>query len=338
MIDFTRTGQGRYNLSRKAQSDFIKRSLNRELFMKRSFERAMENTQRRIFELQSRYADRAGISLHEAKARANAMDVRAWSQYARKAVMERDFSDETNEWLRTFNFKMNLSREELLKTQIEFELGLLYSDLDGVIVDGNRQEFIEELRSQLGVHRITISPNLGKDFQRIMNTDFYGATFSERIWGKNGKYESLRGEIFDSLTNMMLGRGTYQTEVNKMMDRFGVAESDAFRLIRTETRRMNNQAAYSLYNEWDFSHYVYVAEAGACRICAPLNNKIIAVDDAEEGYNFPLKHPNCFCSTYGVHRLEFVSTGITNIDMHENEYGTVDEAYGQLHDIRATMK
>lgn len=338
MIDFTRTGQGRYNMSRKAQSDYIKRSLDRELFMKRSFERALDNTQRRIFELQSRYATREGISIHEAKARASAMDVRAWSEYAARAVAERDFSEETNEWLRTYNFKMNLSREELLKAQIEFEIGLLYSDVDGVIVSANRYEFMEELRTQLGVHNITISPNLRKDFERIMNSDFYGATFSERIWGRNGKYETLRGEVFDSLTNMMLGRGTYQTEVNKMIDRFGVAESDAFRLVRTETRRMNNQAAFALYGEWEFSHYVYVAEAGACRICAPLNNKIIRVEDAEEGYNFPLKHPNCFCSTYGVHSLEFVSTGITNIDMHEDEFGTADEAYRQLDKIRDTMK
>ena len=337
-MDFFRTDQQRYNRMRKAQSDFAKRELNREEFIKRSFEQALENVERRIFDFYMRYAKREGITLSEARTRVSMMDVRDWEMYVRNAVRNKDFSPEANQWLRLYNTKQNISREELLKSQLEFELVSLYSDVDNAIVSSSYFEYLEELKVQTGSHNITLSPDIRSDFERILNADFYGANFSERIRARNGKYEQLRASVFDSMSEMMLGRGTYATEVRKMQDRFQVAQSDAFRLIRTETRRMNNESAFNMYSKWNFSHYVYVAEQGACSLCAPLGNKIIKLEDAQIGYNYPVIHPNCLCSTYGVHLLTDTRTGMTNIDEHEQEYGSVDEAYGQINDFRVKMK
>lgn len=337
-MDFFRTGQDRYNRIRKAQSDFVKRELIREEVIKISFENALDNIERRMFDMYMRYAKREGMTLAEAKARVSMMDVRDWQIYVSNVVRNKDFSPEANEWLRLYNLKQDISREEFLKAQLEFELVNLYSDVDNAIVSGSRFEFIEELRIQTGSHNISLSPDIRSDFERILNADFYGANFSERIWARNGKYEQLRATVFDSMSEMMLGRGTYATEVRKLEDRFQVAQSDAFRLIRTETRRMNSQSAMTMYEKWEFSHYVYVSEQGACDVCSPLGNKIIKLEDAQEGYNYPLIHPNCVCSTYGVHLLTDTRTGRTNIDEHEDEHGTVDEAYGQINDFRVKMK
>ena len=337
-MDFFRTDQQRYNRIRKAQSDFVKRELNREEFVKKSFERALDNVERRMFDYYMGYAKHEGITLSEARTRVSMMDVRDWEMYVRSAVRNKDLSPEANQWLRLYNTKQNISREGLLKSQLEFELVNLYSDVDNTIVSSSYFEFVEELRVQSGSHRITLSPDIRGDFERILNADFYGANFSERIWARNGKYEQLRASVFDSMSEMMLGRGTYATEARKLQDKFQVAQSDAFRLIKTEARRMNNESALNMYSKWDFSHYVYVAEQGACSHCAPLGNKIITMEEAQMGYNYPVIHPNCLCSTYGVHLLTDTRTGMTNIEEHEQQYGTVDEAYGQLHDIRVKMK
>ena len=337
-MDFSRTDQQRYNRIRKAQSDFVKRELNREEFIKKSFERALDNVERRMFDYYMRYAKQEGISFDEARSRVSMMDVRDWEMYVRDAVKNRDLSPEANKWLRLYNAKQNISREQFLKSQLEFELVSLYSDVDNAIVSSSYFEYMEELRVQSGSHGITLSPDIRKNFERIINADFYGANFSERIWARNGKYEQLRASVFDSLSEMMLGRGTYKTEVRKMQDKFQVAQSDAFRLIRTETRRMNNESAFNMYTELDFSHYVYVAEQGACSHCAPLGNKIIKLEDAQIGYNYPVIHPNCLCSTYGVHLLTDTRTGRTNIDEHEAQHGTVDEAYGQINEFHGKMK
>lgn len=337
-MDFSRTDQQRYNRIRKAQSDFAKREVLREEVIKKSFERALDNVERRIFDFYMRYAKKEGISFNEARTRVSMMDVRDWEMYVREAVKNKVFSPEANEWLRLYNAKQNISREQFLKAQLEFELVSLYSDVDNTIVSASYFEYLEELKVQSGVHRITLSPDIRRDFERILNADFYGANFSERIWARNGKYEQLRASVFDSLTEMMLGRGTYATEVRKMQDKFQVAQSDAYRLIRTETRRMNNESALNMYDKWEFSHYVYVAEQGACSMCAPLGNKIIKVEDAQVGYNYPVIHPNCLCSTYGVHMLTNTRTGRTNIDDHEAEHGSVSEAYGQINKFHGMIK
>ena len=52
----------------------------------------------------------------------------------------------------------------------------------------------------------------------------------------------------------------------------------------------------------EFTHYTYVAEAGACPHCAKLAGKSFKMEDYEAGVTAPLLHPNCRCSVY--HHIE----------------------------------
>ena len=86
-----------------------------------------------------RYADKEGLSRAEAVKRASEFDVTEYRDRARKAVVEKDFSHGTNQWLRLFNLKMKVSRLELLKAELRLEIASLISDVNRKVFDEARE-------------------------------------------------------------------------------------------------------------------------------------------------------------------------------------------------------
>lgn len=324
--------QMRYNAERKAQDQFAKRNVSREGLLEAIYRHYTQEIESKINTFYMNYAKSEGITLKEARARAEAMDVAAFGNRAKQAVLDRDFRQETNEWLKVCNLKMKVSREELLRYEVQLELYNLTKESESVMLSGMSEEYRKELERQAGILGNSV-PKIGDRVDALINADFYGAKFSERIWGKTGKYRTLNAELMKSIGNIVGQKSDYKTEVKRMRENFEVSEGDAYRLIRTETRRMNSMAQLDSFKANEFTHYVYVAEPGACLTCASLDQTVIPVDEAQDGYNYPTMHPNCRCSTYGIIKLTYVDTGESNIDIHEEEYGTYEDALKDLRDV-----
>lgn len=329
----TEISQLRYNAERQAQDAFEKRRLDREGLIEVIFRHYVQEIESKINTFYSRYAGREGITIQEAKARADAMDVQAFAERARQAVLDRDFSQYTNEWLKVYNLKMRVSREELLKYDIQLELYNLTKETEFAMITGMEDEYRRELERQAGILGNSVPADVTQQAKKLINADFYGATFSERIWGANGRYDIINKEVMKALGNIVGQQSDYRQEVKRLRSIFGVSKRDAFRLVRSETRRMNSMAQMDSYKENGFTHYIYVAEPGACLLCAALDQTAIPVDQAVIGDNYPLKHPNCRCSTYGVVRLVKRDTGLSNIDEHNQKYGSYEDAIKDLSDI-----
>lgn len=325
--------QVRYNLERKAQDEFEKRTLNREGLIDSIFRNYLNEIEKKINDFYLKYAEREGIPIQEVKKRADAMNVADFADRAKKAVQDVDFSKETNEWLKVYNLKMRVSREELLKYNIELDLYNLTKETEGVMLTGMDAEYRRELERQANILGSSVPADMTERVNALIDADFYGADFSERIWGANGQYKSIHREVFKSLGNIQGQLSDYQKEVQRLRGVFDVSKSDAYRLVRTETRRMNAEAQVDSYNREGFTHYIYVAEPGACLICASLDQTAIPVEKAQMGVNYPPKHPNGRCSTYGVISMNRASTGKTNIQEHEEKYGTYEDALKDLEDI-----
>lgn len=328
----TQISQLRYNAERKAQDQFAKRNVSREGLLEAIYRHYTQEIESKINTFYMNYAKAEGITLKEARARAEAMDVAAFGNRAKQAVLDRDFRRETNEWLKVYNLKMQVSREELLKYEVQLELYGLIKESESVMLSGMTEEYRQELKRQAGILGNSV-PKMGDRVEALINADFYGAKFSERIWGKNGKYDSLNRQIMKSIGNIVGQKSDYKKEVKRMREQFEVSEGDAYRLIRTETRRMNAMAQLDSFKANEFTHYVYVAEAGACLTCASLDQTVIPIGEAQDGYNYPTMHPNCRCSTYGIIKLTYVDTGDSNISMHEDEYGSYEDALKDLADV-----
>lgn len=291
-----------YNMERKNDNAIALRDIKREKLIREAFDKSTKTLQDNLNRYYTNYANKEGISIVEAKKRASLFDIREYEEKARIAVLTRDFSEETNEWLRLYNLKMRASREELMLAEANLEMIKLFDDIEKIGLEGMTEEGMRETQRQAGI--LGGQPIVREEVEKIVNATFYGNNFSQNIWGVHGHFDTLRQEVFDVMTDMHVNMDGYRNNVNKLAERMGVAESHAERLIKTEERRVISRTAVESYKANEFDGYVYVAEPGACDICAALGDKVFRVEDAQEGINLPVAHPNCRCSSYGYHIME----------------------------------
>ena len=306
------TKQQVYNTERKVQNEWAKRDFEREKLLEAVYRESTQRMTQQIDDFYISYANRTGLARAEANRRVKNFDVPKWANKAAQAVKEKDFSPYTNDWLRTYNSKMYISRVELLKAELELEMQNMYSQehaiMDKYLVD----EALAEMKRQAGILGNSASGSVERA-RRIVDADFYGTNFSERIWGRTGYYNEMRKEVFGSLNRIYTDMTGYRSERNRLMRKFQTSEYEAMRLLRTESARIRADAAVESYKTNEATHYIYVAEAGACSICADLAGKAFKVEDAQPGYNIFPMHPNCRCSVYGHIVMEY-KDGRTTLD------------------------
>ena len=287
-----------YNAERKAQAELIKRDLDRDRLITQLYQESYDRLQAQIDKFYLGYAGREGLTKQEAMKRASEFDVTKFSERARKAVKEKDFSHKTNTWLRVYNLKMKVSRLELLKAELDLEINSLTSNLEEVFDKARRSEYLAEFKRQAGILGIS-SKGAKKRVEAILDADFYGQSFSSRVWGKNGLQSMLQKDVFASLNRIYTDMNGYQKEMKRLAERYNTSESSAKRLLKTEIARINADTDHAMLKDNGFTHMIFVAEPGACDICGPLDNKAVPIDKVEKGVNMFPMHPNCRCSAYG---------------------------------------
>lgn len=287
-----------YNAERKAQAELIKRDLDRDRLITELYQESYDRLQAQIDKFYLGYAGREGLTKQEAMKRASEFDVTKFADKARKAVKEKDFSHKTNSWLRVYNLKMKVSRLELLKAELGLEINSLISNLDEVFDKARRSEYLAEFKRQAGILGIS-SKGSTKRLEAILNADFYGQSFSSRVWGKNGLQSMLQKDVFASLNRIYTDMNGYQKEMKRLAERYNTSKSSAKRLLKTEIARINADTDHAVLKDNGFTHMIFVAESGACDICKPLDNTAVPIDKVEKGVNMFPMHPNCRCSAYG---------------------------------------
>ena len=304
-----------YNAERKAQADLIKRDLDRDKLITQLYQESYDRLQAQIDKFYLGYAGREGLTKQEAMKRASEFDVTKFAERAIKAVKEKDFSHKTNAWLRVYNLKMKVSRLELLKAELDLEINSLTSGLDEVFDKARRSEYLAEYKRQAGILGIS-SSGATKRLKTILDADFYGQSFSSRVWGKNGLQSMLQKDVFASLNRIYTDMNGYQKEMKLLANKYGTSEYNAKRLIKTEIARINADTDHAVLKDNGFTHMIFVAEPGACDICGPLDKKAIPIDEVEKGVNMFPMHPNCRCSAYGHIKMNYKAGGST-LDEYE---------------------
>lgn len=304
-----------YNAERKAQAELIKRDLDRDKLITQLYQESYDRLQAQIDKFYLGYAGREGLTKQEAMKRASEFDVTKFAERARKAVKEKDFSHKTNSWLRVYNLKMKVSRLELLKAELGLEINSLTSNLDEVFDKARRSEYLAEYKRQAGILGIS-SSGAKKRIEAILDADFYGQSFSSRVWGKNGLQPQLQRDVFASLNRIYTDMNGYQKEMKRLANKYGTSEYNAKRLIKTEIARINADTDHAMLQDNGFTHMIFVAESGACDICRPLNNTAVPIDKVEKGVNMFPMHPNCRCSAYGHIEMKY-KDGRSTLDEFE---------------------
>ncbi|MFU2205259.1 minor capsid protein [Streptococcus pluranimalium] len=300
----------RYNAERKAQAELMKRDLERDKVLAQLYQESYDRMQAQIDQFYMAYAGKEGLTKQEAMKRVSEMDVTKFNDKAAKAVREKDFSPGTNQWLRTYNLKMKVSRLELLKQELALEIQNLTAEVNEIFDKARHDEQQLEFKRQSGILGNS-SSGVKRRLQGILDADFYGQTFSNRVWGNLGLQATLQRDVFGSLNRIFTDMMGYKQEMKRLAKKYGTSAQNAKRLLKTEIARINADTQLAMLKENDFTHLIYVAEPGACDICTPLDKKAIPIDKVEKGVNMYPMHPNCRCSSYGHIKMDYRAGGST---------------------------
>lgn len=293
-----------YEHERAAQNEWAKRDLQTDKLLEATYQKSIQRMQDQIDRFYFKYASNKGLTRVAANRKLRDFDVQAWAGKAAEAVKSKDFSPYTNSWLKTYNTKMYISRIELMKAELELELQNLYSTEHKIMDKHLVNEALAEYKRQAGILGNSAKGS-SQRIRQIVDADFYGNNFSERIWGQTGHYMETRKAVFGSLNRIYTDMMGYKQERSRLMKQFNVSYSEAMRLLRTETARVRADAEVASYKDNGATHYIYCAEPGACQNCAALDGMAIPVEEAEKGLTmFPI-HPNCRCSSYGHIEMEY---------------------------------
>lgn len=259
------------------------------------YQNMIDESEKEIHGFYGKYASKEGITISEARKRAAKLDIEAYARKAKKYVKEKNFSDEANAEMRLYNMTMRANRLELLKANIGLEMIAGFDELQKFFDEKLTDRATGEFERLAGILGETVQDN-AKAAHAIVNASFHNATFSDRIW----MYQDMLKAELSSLLQTGLIRGQSSTKLAKHLEkRFGVSQSNAERLMTTELRRVQTDAARQVYERNGNTEYKFLTTnpQGACDICKKLDGKVFKVKNMVPGKNAPPMHPWCHCTT-----------------------------------------
>jgi SPP1 gp7 family putative phage head morphogenesis protein len=290
--------------------------------LQKMYNSTQDEIQRRLERLYIRYAKSEGITIDEAMKLADKTDVEKFVNRVKEYVKNKDFSKRANDELKLYNLKMRMSRLELMKHEILIEQMRLSGKETDMLYGRLKDDLIEETRRQAGI--LGLDPDFYEDFIRnsdaIINGDFKSANFSDRIWANGYK---MRGNLQSGIHNSMLLGDNPRTWARKLEENLSEEMDDtgkqnafynAFRLAVTESARVQVNTGLNLMRKSGYEKYMWIAEPGACHICAPFNNHVFDIENSDIGDELPPMHPFCRCSIAAYYNIDEEQDSGYNID------------------------
>ena len=255
--------------------------------IKKIYRDMMEETQKQIDGFYARYAKKEGITMVEAKRKVAKLDIEAYERKAKKYVKEKNFSAQANEEMRLYNLTMKVNRLEMLKAQIGLELVSGFNELQQFFEQILTDQTLSEFERQAGILGKSVR-NVEKNAAAIVDSSFYNATFSDRIWMYQ---DMLKNELASLLENGIIQGQNPRRLATHLRKRFGVSQFNAERLMITELARVQTEAQKQSFERNGFDEYIFLALGTACPICKALNEKHFKVIKMLPGTNAPPIHP-----------------------------------------------
>ncbi|HDT6323107.1 TPA: minor capsid protein [Staphylococcus aureus] len=245
----------------------------------------------------AKYAKDTGLNIQEVKKMADSFDVLAFSNKVKQFVERKDFSEEANQSLKQYNLTMKISREKLLKQQLDLIVKDTSLNLQNKIEDKLSDAVNREVKRQahiLGEH-VQIDDT---EVKAVVNSNFKGAKWSTRLWND---MELVQKEV-ERVTSHVVIRGRHPNEfVSEFKKQTNSTSYNASRLLVTESARVQAESQKIAYLKdlGEDGEYKYVAkiDSKTSKLCHSLNGKIFKVKDMIPGVNAPPMHPWCRSTT-----------------------------------------
>ena len=122
-----------------------------------------------------------------------------------------------------------------------------------------------------------------------VSTKWHGKQFSQRIWDNTDRLATTAQNLVKK--SFMSGEAWSKT--------FQVEKYNATRLVHTEASHIHAMADLKAYEDIGAEQYRYLAtlDYRTCERCQQWDNMVLPLSEAREGYNYPVLHPLCRCTT-----------------------------------------
>lgn len=129
-----------------------------------------------------------------------------------------------------------------------------------------------------------------------VSTKWHGKQFSQRIWDNTDRLATTAQNLV--VKSFMSGEAWSKT-AEKLSTAFQVEKYNATRLIHTESSHIHAMADLQAYEDIGAEEYRYLAtlDYRTCERCQAWDNMVLPLSEAREGYNYPVLHPLCRCTT-----------------------------------------
>ncbi|WP_368909093.1 minor capsid protein [Staphylococcus epidermidis] len=245
----------------------------------------------------AKYATDTGLTIQEVMKKADDFDVYAFRNKAKKYVKRKDFSDEANNALKLYNLSMKVSREKLLKQQLD----LIVKDSTLDIQDEIEKKLVDAVDREVKRQAYILGEHVKIDetkVKAVVNSNFKGVNWSTRLWQDMAVVQK---EVEKTTSNVLL-RGRHPNEyIKDFKKQINTTTYNASRLLVTESARVQAESQKLTYLKelGEDGEYKYVAKIDkkTSKICHSLNGKIFKVKDMIPGINAPPMHPWCRSTT-----------------------------------------
>lgn len=165
-----------------------------------------------------------------------------------------------------------------------------------------------------------------QDVQKILDTRWEGANYSERIWNNT---QALADRVKREMLVSILTGKTNEKIAREIANDFGVSFNAARRLVRTEACYVSNQIQLEIYKRTGVKEYIYSAilDMRTSPVCRSLDGKRFKVKKAQVGKNYPPMHPWCRSTTIAAMPESLL----------EKLKRTARDAFGRLINVPASM-
>lgn len=254
------------------------------------YTRALDDIEKEINRNFLKYSKENLLTISELMKKADRFDVIKFNKKVKEYIEKGYFKKPLND-LSLYNLKLKVNRLEYMKAQIEFEIDKLTEKLKNEYEEQLRKETIDEYKRQSGILEPHIDYSTSA-VSAIVNSSFYNANFSQRLWGNGEKLKSL----INTTINRLILQGVHPDKmISELRKKFGVSYSEARRILITESARVQGDVQLDSFKQSDFKRYIYISEPNACVICGSLNGKVFPLKEKEVGLNMYPMHPNCRC-------------------------------------------
>lgn len=303
-----------------------------------SYIRARREIQKSINDLVARYMDKTNLSYAEAVKNLSSSEFKEWrmglEEYEKEIERLSKFSPTLSKLMRieleTLATKSQITRLDILKAQIDFELNKKGVTEQEVIEKGIGtvyKDFYKMYITEFGLTGInTVLPK--GTIERLMQQPWSGANFSERIWSNR---EALGNTLKQEIIQSFIQGISVKDLSDRIQKRFDADRYNTERLVRTELNYALNETTKLSYKEAEIGEYEFLAEIDnrTSQQCRGLNGQKFKLKDAKVGVNYPPMHPHCRSTTIPV--IDYENFGKKKLKKEPEKSDIIKE---KVNDIR----